>query len=70
MHQMIEDNLCVRLEALVRNVLLSPSRKLNIRRRLSVFMLLWCQFIGMIIFAVLLERRVSAFVLAAVFRIA
>lgn len=47
MHQMIEDNLCVRLEALVRNVLLSPSRKLNIRRRLSVFMLLWCQFIGM-----------------------
>ena len=52
MHQMIEDNLCVRLEALVRNVLLSPSRKLNIRRRLSVFMPLWCQFIGMIIFAV------------------
>ena len=39
MHQMIEDNLCVRLEALVRDVLWSPSRKLNIRRRLSVFML-------------------------------
>ncbi|WP_156784696.1 hypothetical protein [Thermosinus carboxydivorans] len=39
MHRMIEDNLCVRLEALVRDVLWSPSRKLNIRRRLSVFML-------------------------------
>lgn len=64
MHQMIEDNLCVRLEALVRNVLLSPSRKLNIRRRLSVFMLLWCQFIGMIIFAVL---RFSMIIFSAVY---